>query len=164
MTELSQTITKLEASHNPVASGQGFSLSAQVTPAGPNHVHGDVDFTCDGAALGTARTDRFGVARIGVPGGLVHAGPHEFGAKFRGDAYNATSDAEVLVVNLNPAEGDPWPAEDKVEKFKGSNPPAPEPKVRPVFVKEPEPVVESPLFKPHSEHAPLFPLAPDPVV
>jgi hypothetical protein len=155
MADKSTTITKLEISQNPVAYGQGFSVSAHVTPAGPNRVHGDVDFTCDGAALGTARTDSTGVAAIGVPGGLVHPGAHEFGASFRGDGYNAASDAEVVSVMLSPADGEPWPAEDKVEKFKGSAAPAPEPVVEPVPVKEP--VKAAPVPPPV---APLSPMEP----
>lgn len=137
MADKSTTITKLEVTHNPVPHGQGFSVSAHVTPAGPNRVHGDVEFSCDGAQLGIARTDSMGVAAIGVPGGLIHAGAHEFGAVFHGDGYNAESTAEVLSVVLAPADGEVWPADDKVEKFKGSAPVAKDGVVEPVVVKEP---------------------------
>lgn len=137
MTDKSTTITKLEVTHNPVPHGQGFSVSAHVTPAGPNRVHGDVEFSCDGAQLGIARTDSTGVAAIGVPGGLIHAGAHEFGAVFHGDGYNAESTAEVLSVVLAPADGEVWPADDKVEKFKGSAPVAKDGVVEPVMVREP---------------------------
>jgi hypothetical protein len=160
MADLSSTITKLEVTHNPVPWGQGFSLSAHISTAGPNRVHGDVEFFADGASLGIARTDSTGVAAIGVPGGLVHPGAHEFGAAFRGDAYNEPSEAEVMVINMSPAIGDPWPVEDQVEKFKGANPPEPEPMVRPVPVREeplpPEPVVqEQPLPVLHPEPEPV---------
>lgn len=136
MADKSTTITKLEVTHNPVPHGQGFSVSAHVTPAGPNRVHGDVEFSCDGAQLGIARTDSTGVAAIGVPGGLIHAGAHEFGAVFHGDGYNAESTAEVLSVVLAPADGEVWPADDKVEKFKGSASVAKDGVVEPVMVRE----------------------------
>jgi hypothetical protein len=169
MADKSQTITKIEVTHNPVPHGQGFSVSAHVTPAGPNRVHGDVDFTCDGAALGTARTDSTGVAAIGVPGGLIHAGAHEFGAAFHGDAYNDASTAEVLSVVMAPAEGEAWPAEDKVEKFTGSAPADAKPAVEPVVVPEPhvppapDPLAPQPvdLSKP-IEPAPLIPTRANP--
>jgi hypothetical protein len=154
MADKSKTITKLEVTHNPVPHGQGFSVSAHVTPAGPNRVHGDVEFSCDGAPLGTARTDSTGVAAIGVPGGLIHAGAHEFGAAFHGDGYNEASTAEVLSVVLAPADGEAWPADDKVEKFTGSAPSAgAKPVVEPVLVREPAPIVPPPV-------APLSPMEP----
>lgn len=139
MAELSTTITKLRVTHNPVPWGQGFSVSAHITPAGHHHVHGDVEFFADGETLGRARTDSTGVAAIGVPGGLVKPGPHEMTARFHGDGYNAASDSEPLVVNLAPAEGDPWPSADEVEKFRGSKPVVDEPKVEPVVVRQ-EPI------------------------
>lgn len=164
MADKSTTITRLEVTHNPVPHGQGFSVSAHVTPAGPNRVHGDVEFSCDGAQLGIARTDSTGVAAIGVPGGLIHAGAHEFGAVFHGDGYNAESTAEVLSVVLAPADGEVWPADDKVEKFKGSAPVEKDGVVEPVLVHEPAPVFDKvagssqPIGK--QPVAPLSPMEP----
>jgi hypothetical protein len=146
MADLSQTITKLNVTHNPVPWGQGFSLSAHVTAAGHHRAHGDVEFFADAATLGVARTDSTGVAALGVPGGLIQPGGHEFTATFRGDAYNEPSDSEPMVINLSPADGDKWPAEDDVVRFKGTHQPEHDPTVKPVAVKEdPEPGMGGPI-------------------
>lgn len=113
MADKSDTITRLEITHNPVPYGQGFSLSAHVDTAGPNRVHGDVEFFADGESIATLRTDSTGVAAHGIGGGLLPAGEHEFSATFHGDGYNGDSTSEPLVAMLTPAPGEPWPTKDK---------------------------------------------------
>lgn len=149
MADKSTTITKLETTHSPVPNGQGFAITASVAWAGPNHVHGDVEFFADGESIATHRTDKNGVASTSVAGGLMKAGEHEFTATFHGDGYNDASTSEPLVVMLSPAAGEPWPGEE-----------APEPKVAT------DPAIPQPvdLSKP-VEPAPLFPTpAPAPAI
>lgn len=112
MADKSTTITKLETTHSPVPNGQGFAITAYVAWAGPNHVHGDVEFFADGESIATHRTDKNGVATTSIAGGLMKAGEHAFTATFHGDGYNDASTSEPLVVMLVPADGEPWPGED----------------------------------------------------
>jgi hypothetical protein len=120
MPDLSKTITAVRFSHNPVPFGQGFSISAHVTPGGPHHVHGDVEFFADGDSLqAPVRTDSTGVAVIGVPGGLLKPGTHEVSAKFAGDGYNAASESEPVNVVLSP---DPMANPGPLPPVRGSVP------------------------------------------
>ena len=146
MADKSPTSTWLESSHNPVQPGQGFSLSAHVNRVGHHHVHGDVEFACDGEQIGgTAhRTDSTGVAAIGIPGGSIPAGEHTFTAKFLGDGYNDASESESLVVNLIPAEGEERPEAQEVAAEPVPSAPEPESDEAPhVMPLPPEPIDES---------------------
>lgn len=119
MSNQSPTSIKVEVSRKSVPHGIGFSVSAAVSPTGPNRVHGDVEFFADGMPIAQARTDSTGVAAVGIPGGLLPAGEHDFGAIFHGDPYNAASKSESVSVMLEPAPGEAWPVKKAAPQHEG---------------------------------------------
>lgn len=161
MANKSQTITKLEFTHNPVPPGQGFAVKAHVLTGGPNRVHGDVEFFVDGKSSCTCRTDSHGGAIYEVPGGLLSAGDHEVTATFHGDGYSAESTSEPIVAVVNPTPGQPWPNDGPMPEPDAVSTPIETAPLAPAATPEPKapglftPVAVPPTPAPQPENLPV---------